>query len=95
MRNALFINRGLVVDSFWKKYVFGWIFTTVGVCSNFRRVDNQPGFTLFLSHIFQVIIHYQKRFFTPVIFLFLPTINTPYKNINYLNKTISLPGGCV
>jgi hypothetical protein len=64
-------------------------------CSILRPVDISGGFTPSFSHVFRMFFHTLQSIFTFVIYLFLPTINTPNKDNNKLNKLILLTGGLV
>ena len=95
MRNILSKNRGLVVDESRKKRVSAHGLPTQPARSIFCPVYKLPTFTLLCAHVLQVTIHYQNRLFTSVNSRLLPTINTPNKSDNILNKTILLVGGRV
>jgi hypothetical protein len=55
-------------------------------CSNFCLVHKGVGFPQSSRGVFRLLTHTVKTVFTGVIFGFLPTINTPNKDNDKLNK---------
>lgn len=70
-------------------------FTYISRCSILCLVDKTLGFYQSLSQLFHTFFLNLNPVFISINCLFLPTINSTYKDNNELNKLILLPGGCV
>jgi|GEM_PF-3609322 len=91
MSNFVVVSWGKIAD----KLAAGCGRLTETWRSRFYRVHKQVSFHTLFTRFIQDLTHNQNNGFTDVKKWFLPTINTPNKDNDYLNKPLLLVGGCV